>query len=85
MHTYQESRPQTFDMSTEAHPEKMPSSASSTIEGGGVQAEKEGKVFSLWSHLNEEVDPKETTAPLAAYAFMTGYMCVARRYEMSHG
>lgn len=53
------------------------SSASSTVEGGGIQGEKDGKNrYSLWSHLNEEVDPRHTTAPLAAYAFMTGYIDV---------
>lgn len=68
---------ETSRQTTRQEPEKMPSSASSTVEGGGIQPEKEGKkTFSLWSYLNEEVDPKETTAPLAAYAFMTGYMCV---------
>ncbi|KAJ3509999.1 hypothetical protein NMY22_g16112 [Coprinellus aureogranulatus] len=60
-------------------PEKMFSAASSTVEGGGIQAEKDvGKRagFSVWNHLKEEVDPKETTAPLAAFAFMTGYIDV---------
>ena len=29
---------------------------------------------SLWSYLMTDVDPAQTTAPLAAYCFMTGYM-----------
>lgn len=31
---------------------------------------------SLWKYLMEDVDSSQTTAPLAAYCFMTGYMCV---------
>jgi hypothetical protein len=31
---------------------------------------------SLWSFLTQDVDPKETTTPLAAYCFMTGYIDV---------
>ncbi|GLB42938.1 putative protein of unknown function (DUF1275) [Lyophyllum shimeji] len=30
---------------------------------------------SFWAHLNSDVDPAQTTGPLAAYCFMTGYMC----------
>jgi hypothetical protein len=32
--------------------------------------------LSLWQHLLQDVDPKQTTGPLAMYCFMTGYMYV---------
>ena len=28
------------------------------------------------SHVQSDVDPERSTLPLAAYCFMTGYMCV---------
>lgn len=31
---------------------------------------------SVWQYLNADVDPKESTGPLAAFAFMTGYIDV---------
>jgi len=31
---------------------------------------------SLWQYLLQDVDPKQTTSPLAAYCFMTGYIDV---------
>jgi len=45
------------------------------------EAEQGGKSngFNLWEYLNADVDPNETTAPLAAYSFMTGYMYVVSR------
>ncbi|KAF5336503.1 hypothetical protein D9611_006583 [Ephemerocybe angulata] len=64
-----------------AHEQEKPVStaASSTEESGTLDAEH-GKLeqpkFSLWRYLNADVDPKETTAPLAAFAFMTGYIDV---------
>jgi len=41
-------------------------------EEGGEQ----GTTVSLWSYLMSDVDPVQTTAPLAAYCFMTGYIDV---------
>jgi hypothetical protein len=32
---------------------------------------------SLWTHLMADVDPNQSTGPLAAFCFMTGYMCVS--------
>ncbi|TFK33974.1 hypothetical protein BDQ12DRAFT_700588 [Crucibulum laeve] len=32
--------------------------------------------MSLWDYLQQDVDPAQTTAPLAAYCFMTGYVDV---------
>jgi hypothetical protein len=29
----------------------------------------------IWSHLRAEVDPDHSTPPLAAFSFMTGFMC----------
>lgn len=29
------------------------------------------------TRIKEDVDPKEATAPLTAYCFMTGFMCVS--------
>jgi uncharacterized membrane protein YoaK (UPF0700 family) len=34
------------------------------------------KTVSLWTYLQQDVDPAESTAPLAAYCFMTGYIDV---------
>ena len=31
---------------------------------------------SFWSYLNSDVDPAQSTGPLAAFCFMTGYMYV---------
>jgi hypothetical protein len=31
--------------------------------------------ISLWRYLMQDVDSKQTVGPLAAYCFMTGYMC----------
>jgi hypothetical protein len=32
---------------------------------------------SLWTYLMADVDPAQSTGPLAAFCFMTGYMCVS--------
>ncbi|KAJ3491217.1 hypothetical protein NLJ89_g11359 [Agrocybe chaxingu] len=34
------------------------------------------QVMSLWNYLQAEVDPKQSTVPLAMYCFMTGYVDV---------
>ncbi|KAF8157070.1 hypothetical protein B0H34DRAFT_789590 [Crassisporium funariophilum] len=34
------------------------------------------ETVSLWTYLNADVDPSQTTAPLAMYCFMTGYIDV---------
>ncbi|KAJ7255312.1 hypothetical protein C8J57DRAFT_1186564 [Mycena rebaudengoi] len=33
----------------------------------------------FWEHLNSDVDPAQCTPPLAAFCFMTGFMCVLTR------
>jgi len=38
------------------------------VEQGGKR-----RSLSLWQYLQQEVDPKQTTSPLTAYCFMTGY------------
>lgn len=42
-------------------------------ETGPLEASK----VSLWTYMNSDVDPLESTGPLSAYCFMTGYMYVA--------
>ena len=32
------------------------------------------RTTSFWSYLMADVDPAQTTGPLAAYCFMTGYV-----------
>jgi hypothetical protein len=66
-------------------------SAMTTVDGGSQTAHslphsKEGHDAELamekpsrptfWQHLNTDVDPAQSTGPLAAFCFMTGFMCV---------
>lgn len=48
----------------------------STTAGDAERAGR-GRTVSLWNYLMTDVDSKETTGPLAAYCFMTGYMYVS--------
>lgn len=41
------------------------------------------QTVTLWQYLQGDVDPAQTTGPLAAYCFMTGYMCVALFYPVT--
>ncbi|KAF9446031.1 hypothetical protein P691DRAFT_804806 [Macrolepiota fuliginosa MF-IS2] len=41
-----------------------------------VESGQQNNTMSLWQYLMQDVDPKQTTAPLAAYCFMTGYIDV---------
>lgn len=47
-------------------------------EGGMTPSKAATTPNTFWTHLNEEVDPSQSTGPLAAFCFMTGYMCVLR-------
>jgi hypothetical protein len=51
--------------------EKSPSGTYARDPEGGRR-----QTVSLWTYLSEDVDPAESTAPLAAYCFMTGYIDV---------
>lgn len=63
-----------------AHTAAMRSSATSTIVGSTLKGDVEHagtkSTVTLWEYLMADVDPAQTTGPLAAYCFMTGYMCV---------
>lgn len=41
----------------------------------GALAKQQDKI-SLWAYLNTDVDPAQSTGPLSAFCFMTGYMYV---------
>lgn len=59
-------------------PTKMASNESSVrSKDSDKDVERAGQpqAISLWQYLMQDVDPKQTTGPLAAYCFMTGYMC----------
>jgi hypothetical protein len=44
------------------------------VSKGDVENAASKQTVSLWSYLMTDVDPAQTTAPLAAYCFMTGYV-----------
>ncbi|KAK0480629.1 hypothetical protein IW261DRAFT_1335034 [Armillaria novae-zelandiae] len=45
-------------------------------EGGIAPSKVSTSPSTFWTHLNEEVDPSQSTGPLAAFCFMTGYIDV---------
>ncbi|KAF4616808.1 hypothetical protein D9613_008405 [Agrocybe pediades] len=55
---------------------------SSVSKGGDIEqaavsgAGQEKQTVTLWQYLQSDVDPGQTTGPLAAYCFMTGYIDV---------
>ena len=49
-------------------------STSTPVISGDVEHVAVKQTASLRSYLMADVDPAETTAPLAAYCFMTGFM-----------
>ena len=51
-----------------------PATSTAIASQGDVEHAAPKKTVSLWSYLMADVDPAQTTAPLAAYCFMTGYM-----------
>lgn len=48
------------------------------IEGASTPSSElsESTLSSAWTYLNEDVDPDQSTGPLAAFCFMTGYIDV---------
>ncbi|TFK61748.1 hypothetical protein BDN72DRAFT_849404 [Pluteus cervinus] len=62
-------------------PSPQPSATTSIISGSHSNTDAEsGDALlhrtSYWEWLNQDVDPNDTTFPLTAYSFMTGYMDV---------
>jgi len=46
----------------------------SVVSKGDIENVAPKQTVSFWSYLMTDVDPAQTTAPLAAYCFMTGFM-----------
>lgn len=42
------------------------------------QGEQDAPASALWTYLMTDVDPAQSTGPLTAFCFMTGYMCVVQ-------
>ncbi|KAJ3571116.1 hypothetical protein NP233_g3958 [Leucocoprinus birnbaumii] len=61
-------------MSNQKPPSKM--SSNENIAGSDVERGQRSSHMPLWQYLMQDVDPKETTGPLAMYCFMTGYIDV---------
>jgi hypothetical protein len=53
---------------------ETPAMSTAIVSQGDVEHVAPKQTVSLWSYLMADVDPAQTTAPLAAYCFMTGYM-----------
>jgi hypothetical protein len=74
-----ESKASTNDGTPQAHV----STIYSTMDARNSKAndtelgERGTPAHSLWTYLMADVDPAQSTGPLAAFCFMTGYMCVS--------
>lgn len=58
----------------------VPALSKEEVDAEGAMAKPSRPTF--WQHLNTEVDPAQSTGPLAAFCFMTGFMCVQETLVM---
>ncbi|KAG6864182.1 hypothetical protein C0991_011801 [Blastosporella zonata] len=64
-------------LSSLAPDDYLANSSSTTMSNkGDVEQGSSSSSSSFWSYLNSEVDPEQSTGPLAAFCFMTGYIDV---------
>lgn len=66
----------TENIDPESTKEGTPSTSTAVISKADVEHAAPRQIVSLWSYLVTDVDPAQSTAPLAAYCFMTGYIDV---------
>lgn len=60
------------------HPPAPPKGSNSTLGNHSISADIEQALAPrMLSYLRADVDPAQSTGPLSAYCFMTGFMCAS--------
>ena len=54
------------------------------VDAERSEQDEDAPASSLWTYLMADVDPAQSTGPLAAFCFMTGYMCVQFFFPSSY-